>query len=256
MNSFQNENLQRSLLYVTALTGGNYTTAEFDQTIDVALVLSCIAWPSEAQEWISRARQWPSSDIVQRIVREGCHVVPKAYPGEEDDDELQWRLSFSLAERTLANTFMPWQRTTYLVLKKLWRRYLKEPKVISSYHLKTTMFWVSEKITPNQWQENNIGRFYLAALSTLIEFLTNRKLPNFFLPDNNMIGHVPNEDVQTILEKLVDIRKKPRSYLDGLVSPTNTFTVFSEEAVEPCVDNEYGQHAMYRQLFNEFFFKL
>ncbi|XP_070560513.1 uncharacterized protein [Ptychodera flava] len=142
-----------------ALTGGNYTTAEFDQTIDVALVLSCIAWPSEAQEWISRARQWPSSDIVQRIVREGCHVVPKAYPGEEDKEELQWRLSFSLAERTLANTFMPWQRTTYLVLKKLWRRHFKEPKVISSYYLKTTMFWVSEKITPNQWQENNIVGF-------------------------------------------------------------------------------------------------
>ncbi|XP_077998231.1 uncharacterized protein LOC144451302 [Glandiceps talaboti] len=216
-----------SIVYqVTSMEGtASATTAEYEQTADGALVLTCHLWPSIAQPWITRERKWPSKDLVQSIVRSGCHVVPKSYPGEGGDDNLQWRLSFSLAERTLAHSFTEHQRIFYLVMKKIWRTYLKEPKVLSSYHMKTTMFWVSEKTGKEGWEQNQYGYRYIDYFNQLIKFLANGDVPNFFTPENNMISHIPQIDIIKILEKVRDVRQKPLVYLTDLVVPVNTFSI-------------------------------
>ncbi|XP_070560246.1 nucleotidyltransferase MB21D2-like [Ptychodera flava] len=148
--------VQTISVFYEATSEDGKTTAEFEQTVDCALALVCKEWPSIAKKWETRDRKWPASDVINAIIVAGCHVVPKSYPGEGGDECLQWRLSFSLAERTLAHTFTEKQRMFYLVVKKIWRMYLKEPKVLSSYHMKTTMFWVSEQTPAEKWTQ-----FYL-----------------------------------------------------------------------------------------------
>ncbi|XP_070561325.1 uncharacterized protein [Ptychodera flava] len=216
-----------SVFYVAkSLEGGpSETTAEFEQTVDGALALICKEWPSVASKWETRDRKWPTSDVVRAIMVAGCHIVPKSYPGEGGDEYLQWRLSFSLAERTLAHTFTEKQRMFYLVVKKIWRKFLKEPKVLSSYHMKTTMFWVSERTPSDQWKESNLGDRYMDYFDQLIRFLEQGNVPNFFLPENNMLSHISKSEIEEALNKVREVRRKPLIYMRNLSVPTNIFSV-------------------------------
>ncbi|XP_070561267.1 uncharacterized protein [Ptychodera flava] len=202
--------------------GPNETTVEFEQTVDGALALICKDWPSIAMNWMTRDRKWPTSDVVRAIMEAGCHIVPKSYPGDGGDDCLQWRLSFSLAERTLAHTFTDKQRIFYLVVKKIWRDHLKEPKVLSSYHMKTTMFWVSERTATDQWKESNLGDRYMDYFDQMIRFLEQGNVPNFFLPENNMLSHISKSEIEEALKKVREVRRKPLFYMKDL---SNVFIV-------------------------------
>ncbi|XP_070554058.1 uncharacterized protein [Ptychodera flava] len=212
-----------SVHYNARSLGSSATTAEFEQTADGALALTCTQWPSMAKDWATRDRKWPTSDVVRAVVEAGCHVVPKSYPGEGGDEYLQWRLSFSLAERTLAHCFSENQRKFYLVIKKIWRMHLKEPSVLSSYHMKTTMFWTSEKIAPHQWRKDMLGDHFISCMDTLIGFLEQGDIPNFFLPENNMVSHLPANDIDAILGKVRHIRKNPLEYTKDVSTPSSTF---------------------------------
>ena len=72
-------------------------------------------WPHEAKSWITRRRLWPLQDTIQSIVDEGCQVVPRSSPGGDANSE--WRLSFSIPEKTLAQLRSKNQRQTYYFFK-------------------------------------------------------------------------------------------------------------------------------------------
>ncbi|XP_070561319.1 uncharacterized protein [Ptychodera flava] len=217
--------VQTISVFYEATSEDGKTMAEFEQTVDCALALVCKEWPSIAKKWETRDRKWPASDVINAIIVAGCHVVPKSYPGEGGDECLQWRLSFSLAERTLAHTFTEKQRMFYLVVKKIWRMYLKEPKVLSSYHMKTTMFWVSEQTPAEKWTEFHLADRFLDFFDQLGSFLEQGNVPNFFLPENNMVSHIPESEIREVLLKVRDVRKRPDVYMQDISLQDNSFHV-------------------------------
>ncbi|XP_071954309.1 uncharacterized protein [Antedon mediterranea] len=209
-----------SVCYESKEPGGS--VLEFDQTVDVAIALNGVNWPTIANPWISRKREWPKKTIVEKIITDGYHLVPKYYPAGKGID-LEWRLSFSMAERTLAHTFTENQRKCYMVFKKLWRKCFKEPKVLSSYHIKTTMFWLCERTSPTDWIDSNLGDRFLDLQNFLIQFLQKENLPNYFIPENNMISNIDAEDVKVILAKVQNVRRHQAFYLKDLVAPISFF---------------------------------
>ena len=70
--------------------------------IDMVPSIRCQFWASAAMEWIHRPRHygWPSLRDREEIVRFGFHLVPVGHP-LSPMKEIQWRISFSIAERTL-----------------------------------------------------------------------------------------------------------------------------------------------------------
>ncbi|XP_062616420.1 uncharacterized protein LOC134278107 [Saccostrea cucullata] len=73
-------------------------TVEFDY----AYCLVCDFWPPSASSWIDRCHSWPQHHVVKDILKSGCHFVAVGHKlGNHEDHE--WRISFSLAERTLVN---------------------------------------------------------------------------------------------------------------------------------------------------------
>ena len=72
--------------------------------VDIAFSIKTIEWPTNS-DWPTRERKWPSEDLVEKIVQEGYHLVPKSHP--EDKKEVTWRFSFSKAEVTLRGRFHP-----------------------------------------------------------------------------------------------------------------------------------------------------
>ena len=102
-------------------------------------------WPVVAREWVTRPRFWPSKQVVERMVRVGCELVPQV---GSDQNQFVWRLSFSQVERLLSCHVGDMARMTYLAVKTLLKRKLKHIcPFLKSYHLKTIFFHHMESKT-------------------------------------------------------------------------------------------------------------
>jgi len=131
--------------------------------------MHCITWPKEAADWPVRYREfgWPDATTIDDIVSIGCdlvHVSHRQYRQGEWPGIPQWRLSFSKAETILLNSWTPTQQTVYHVVRFVFNRenlgdftaIENNNKILSKYHIKTLMMWVSEMKHSKWWMQNNI----------------------------------------------------------------------------------------------------
>lgn len=80
-------------------------------SFDFVLALDWNEWPLSAKEWITRGRKWPDQTRVAKVINSGVYLVPKA--SKCGDPELEWRISFSKAEKILFTLF-PKPRGEYI----------------------------------------------------------------------------------------------------------------------------------------------
>ena len=142
---------------------------------DKVISIRCFFWPDDASEWIHRSRPfgWPRSDIISSIVDFGCHVVAVGHPKSETK-LIEWRLSFSFAERALVWSFNHVQLQCYAVLKIILKQFIKlkcspQNQVLCSYFIKTFLFWKYETTHLNFWCKSN----FRGALYTYLKNLPN-----------------------------------------------------------------------------------
>lgn len=164
--------------------------------MDTSIAIPCPKWPSVAEEWTTRFRisSWPSKTLVDSAVRHGCHVVPKSHPNTQTN--LDWRISFSFAEKLLIGDLNEAQRLAYRIFKCIWRQFLKHPHKpgVQSYHLKTILLWSCERIPKTEWTEETLSERIHDLLKSLAYCLLNHALPNYFVSECNLFDHI-DEDV-------------------------------------------------------------
>ena len=171
---------------------------------DMALCLSFPYWPAVANDWITRHRPsgWPSPELVSLVVKEGCALVPvsplRSLTG------LEWRISFSSCERKLAQSLSNCQKGCFLIVKGIWRHFLKHPskKGVQSYHLKSAMFWVCEEVSPADWRKHKIGVGALRILQKLYSFLVNMCCPHYLIPENNLFQDIEEDVLMSTLQRV------------------------------------------------------
>ena len=93
--------------------------------------IHCPFWPSGAEEWIKRPRHygWPTPRDIADITNFGCHLVPVSHPLSPHKD-MEWRISFSVAERTLVWAFNHVQIQCYAMLKIIFKEFIKVKCVV------------------------------------------------------------------------------------------------------------------------------
>lgn len=79
--------------------------------MDIVYSIASAYWPPDASSFAKRCNLWPKPDLVQDIVKSGCHVVPTG--PTSDNEDLIWRISFSLAERKILNNMNHFQFLCY-----------------------------------------------------------------------------------------------------------------------------------------------
>src|SRR6218665_512312 len=117
-------------------------------SVDCVQGYFCPQWPMEAIEWSIRPRVygWPTNNLISEVVQNGCHVVYAQHRACAEDKQ-QWRLSFSVAEVILLQSWTKIQQIVYHLLRFFAKRELieqdcpKEDEILCSYHLKTLMLW-------------------------------------------------------------------------------------------------------------------
>ena len=142
----------------------------------------------------------------------GIHLVPKPHACSQNKD-LEWRMSFSLPEIKLGRSLREEQRLSYLALKALHHMELTDPKGLTSYHLKTILFWTCEKTPPNLWTMDTLGSGFLLLLGEIIYCLGEGRISHYFIPEWNLIELVKKEDLGVLVNKLKAIRADPISFL-------------------------------------------
>ena len=201
-----------------------------DGSLDVATCFHLHSWPRQAEQWIYRRRpgQWPIDILINEIVNYDCILVPIG-PKEIHNNELLWRISFSMAEKQLSHSMNYTQILCYallkLSLKNIIDRNDKVKGLLCSYFMKTAVFWLSEEISTNAFQLHNLFQCYFLCLDKITSWVKCCYCPNYFIPEHNMFrGKITRSKNCQLLNVLERLRNGERE-----VFTVNT--LFNSEAV-------------------------
>ncbi|XP_071179924.1 uncharacterized protein [Mytilus edulis] len=196
--------------------------------LDSVSCLQCREWIKPAHRWIFRSRSpWPDHRLVMSVVKEGVLFVPIGCRGSANED-LEWRISFSMAEKQLIFSFSHTQLLCYALLKIILKDIIKSKHgdLICSYFLKTIMFWLCEESSPSEWHPGKIISCIMICFRRLIYCVEYKTCLHYFIPENNLFeGRFTDNQHNGLLNTLHDLYN---SFWDN-VNCTNTFQRFREE---------------------------
>ena len=181
---------------------------------DCVYSLHCDFWPNDALEWAQRSRQfgWPTSHDISYIIDFGCHLVPIGHPNSEKKF-MEWRVSFSIAERKLVWSFNHVQMQCYAVMKIILKEFIKKKcreqnQVLCSYFIKTFLFWKFETTKLDFWCKSNFRECIKYLTTEFSKSIQEGVLRHYFLPRFNLLSVKLTQEAQTELLQLFDIINK------------------------------------------------
>ena len=173
--------------------------------------IHCPFWPDESLEWVQRPRHfgWPTSQDISTITDFGFHLVPVGHP-HSDTNLMEWRLSFSIAERTLVWSFNHIQMQCYAVMKIILKEYIKvrcnpHNQILCSYFIKTFLFWKYEATEFNFWREDNLRECIKYLMTEFSKCIREGVLRHYFIPRFNLLSVKLTRAAQIELLQLFDI---------------------------------------------------
>ncbi|XP_060554563.1 uncharacterized protein LOC132715569 [Ruditapes philippinarum] len=172
--------------------------------------------------WKNRNRKsgWPNQETIDKIMSLPMYVVPVGKEGSINED-LQWRISFTMAETHLIQAFNNTQ-SKVIVLLKLIAKHILQPLCsgITSYIVKTVMLWQAESIPQEEYSEENLLSRLEDALVFLKSAVGNKSLPSYMIPQKNLLKKL--KFLQSNGLKLVD------DYLNGSLHSVDSIVDISE----------------------------
>lgn len=216
----------------------SYTIGKLEH--DNVFCFHCPYWSRLTYYWKKRCVQysWPPNDLFQEIYKHGCHVVPIGSKISADENELEWRMSFSVAEQKLVYSMNHTQFLCYgllkIFLREIVNQNIQEP-FLCSYFLKTTMFWLIQA-GHIKWCPNNLLECFWQCFKYLFHCVHRGVMSNFFIPQNNMFASklATTEGVRS-LEFLKEQLKS--LYETGVFCLLQSSTIRS--MIEPVLFNSY-----------------
>ena len=213
-----------------------------DSGTDNVFSIHCPFWPYESLEWMHRPRQfgWPTSQDISSITDFCFHLVPIGHPHSETK-QMEWRLSFSMAERTLVWSFNHAQMQCYAVMKIILKEFIKvkcnpQNQVLCSYLIKTFLFWKYETTELNFWREDNLRECIMYLLAEFSKCIQEGVLRHYFIPRFNLLAVKLTPAAQTELLQLLDtIIQSDISILKECSTLQNVWSEFLQ-----CRENMYN----------------
>ena len=179
---------------------------------DLVPSIRCQFWPSTAMEWIDRPRHygWPSLRDINTIVSFGFHLVAVGHH-LSPRKPMQWRISFSIAERTLVWSFNHTQIQCYAVMKLILKEFIKVKSsedskgVLCSYFIKTFLFWQFEETDPSFWQNKNLRGCIMYLMREFSKCILEGVLLHYFIPSFNLLEVKLTRNAKEELLQLFDV---------------------------------------------------
>ncbi|XP_060600953.1 uncharacterized protein LOC132754355 [Ruditapes philippinarum] len=177
--------------------------------LDTVKCLEINQWPVEAITWRTRKRNnnWPSKMTLDSLEENvSCYVVPIGSKSSTDED-MEWRISFTVIERHLIWSMNDTQFKCFVLLKALNKQYLKDivtkQNIISSYHIKNVALWLCEESPETDWKSELLVHRVQDGLLKLAGYVEKGILPHYIVPENNLFLHKSNNE-KTEAKTLID----------------------------------------------------
>ena len=216
---------------------------------DVVTCFACDFWPQSASSWIKRdSLHWPKQEIIDDVVRNGCHVVPIGNPLSPYRDT-EWRISFSLAEYKIVKSMNHPQFLAYgllkILLKEVINRQSDESKILlCSYYMKTAIFWTIQQNPKFKWCPHNLFDGFWMCFKLLLKWVYEGVCPNFFIPQNNMFrSKIYGSAQENLFLQLHSLYKEGH---ESLLKRTSINEVFNTLALEEM--SIHGENVFFREL--------
>ncbi|CAC5422013.1 unnamed protein product [Mytilus coruscus] len=177
--------------------------------LDLVFCFKRNEWPSQASEWKTRRRvsNWPTRELVDQIIHAG-YCLAAVGSKESNESEMQWRVSFNKAEQLIIESLNETQMHCILLLKLLKKESCLSDiagKNITSYSMKTVMFWCLEEKSNNYWQSSNLLCCFCFCVSKLKSFVEKGFLPNYFIRERNQFAAKEfTSDIQTSTKQYLE----------------------------------------------------
>src|SRR6218665_1272069 len=216
---------------------------------DLVGSLWCPQWLNVAKKWPNRQRKygWPTTTIIQEVVQNGCYVVRATHP-ECRNDTRQWRLSFSVAEVILLQSWTNVQQIVYHMLRFFSKRELivtdcpTKDEVICTYHIKTLMLWSCEEKSTDWWNSSSVIKLCCNLLKILQHWLKVTRCPNYFIPQANLFhGHFIRKNVEENIDKLIyysDFDILSFWFVENYMQPSFLY-VLDEKCIHDVLSRDY-----------------
>ena len=231
--------------YKNFFTADNQTDYDFE--FDLVLAIPCRSWPlGQISGFIERIHQSPTlvHSEINNYYKFGdsktvnFHIVPKCSNDIGRYEKLEWRLSFSLLEKTIFTDLKLTEKLraefgyAFQALKN-WKVMIshKYNKVICSYHLKTAFFWSIEAINDQIYNNlleckgvnsglskihDKLEKFYLKTANIFIwlldvftYFITQKNMPHYFFHNFNLLQNKLPKELETLCVQVEILKKKP-----------------------------------------------
>ncbi|KAK3554226.1 hypothetical protein QTP70_020191 [Hemibagrus guttatus] len=229
VDSLSNVTLERKKKGCPAVT---LLVKENGKKISIDFVLSLAvhtSWPSFTQDGFN-IENWLSKKVRMEQRQKNFYLVPK-YEGKgtaEQDGIMAkdaWRISFSHVEKyilknhgnrkTCCEGGQKCCRKQCLKLLKYLLQRLKEEKVdaadkLCSYHAKTTLLHAcATRVKDSEWADGDLSHCFQQLLMDFEGYLRACKLPNFFIPSQNLFNGF-NEKKCNLLADYIENQRNNR----------------------------------------------
>lgn len=186
---------------------------------DFAVALRGSAWPeivcSKHRLLACKRKQQITEEFLAGLLSDFCIYVPvgpKVMGPQDSDSQTLWRMSFMMAEKRFVKAMSHIQLLCYGLLKIVLKERIANPvtdNIISSYILKTCLFWLIDESDNDDkvWNQDHIYFCFLQCINKLIDFVEACNCPNYFLPSSNLFsGKVTTSNKYDILKILLEVK--------------------------------------------------
>ena len=187
------------------------TTAHIHTKQEIALPCT---WPMCASTWKARPRRegWPNHAVRETLIDGGCCLIGVPHKLSKTP-EIDWQFSFAVAEKMLMRDGISSnQKYCFILFKAFCFQSVEEPDVLTSCQLKNVFFYACERVPADFWSASP-GACVLYMTDELLRCFKDRNLPHYFVPANNMINHLSEEQIRNTVNNLERMRAQPVLYL-------------------------------------------
>jgi len=172
------------------------TFIETDQVIGLPFYsFTCL------DRWLKRERfyEWPSETLQNKIASMIGYVVPVGNKSSQEPD-IEWRISYTTAEKELVRNMNSGQVKVYVVLKLVQKERLKPVcKNFTSYMVKNLVFGVLEKSPMSMFTPDTLVDGIMSAFVMLKECLERKTLPCYMIAERNLFAErLGEEDIASL----------------------------------------------------------
>ncbi|XP_070582743.1 transmembrane protein 102 [Erythrolamprus reginae] len=175
---------------------------------DILPVVTFWGWPETAHQWLMEEHFWDGKLRDEDVIA-GFYLFPSAFTSE-------WQLAFSASELHLRRLFPPplWWSLRAITPVIPWSGL----PGLEPYHLFTLALWYCERL-PSSYptEELDAAHVLLHILDDLTATLAGRCLPNYFLPQWNLLQELSPSVTRPMAWAVAQVRADPAGYLQRAV---------------------------------------